>query len=100
MDDREVLLEVRCTVRELSEVADRVGWQCRIKAVARSGRSVYLDVTNGQSRFRLRVSDHPSRFYKVTPKARQVLITRPGTLDAMIRWFRSRSKRAAGRSPA
>ena len=92
---RPVKSEVDHTVRAIAHASTEVGWMIDIYSVARSGRSVYLRVTNGNHVFRLRVSDHPSRYYKVTTKARQVLTTRPGTLTAMLRWFRSRGAKAS-----
>jgi len=87
---RPVKPEIDRSVRAVEQASQMVGWQCQLHSVARSGRSVYLTITNGQSRFRLRVSDHVSRYYQVSSKARQVLVNRPRTLRAMLQWFHSR----------
>lgn len=85
-----VIEPVDRVVRLLASELAAVGWTCSLHAVARSGRSVYLTIANGSCRYRLRVSDHRSRYYRVSHKAKQVLTTRKGNLPAMLNWIRSR----------
>lgn len=87
---RPVIPSVECSVRSVAHELELVGWSCKVHAVARSGRTVYLTIANSQVSYRLRISDHTSRAYRVTHKAKQVLVNRQGNLRAVVEWIRSR----------